>query len=91
VTFACILSCFAERDYFKFDNSAILSQLKTFECSLGARLGGLKISLELTKNLKFPGVIRIGSLQETPSSSTCQLDVWVNKTGNMILRNNEAL
>ena len=70
VTFACIPSCFAERGYFKFDNSDVLSQSKTFECRLGTILGGPKISLELAKNLKFTGVTRIASLQETPSSAT---------------------
>jgi len=49
-----------------------------------------KISLELTKNLKFPGVTRIGLLQETPSLATWLLDVCVNKIGNMLLCNSEA-
>jgi hypothetical protein len=47
--------------------------------------------MELKKNIKFSGVTRIGSLQETPSSATWQLDVWVNKTGNMLLYDSEAL
>jgi hypothetical protein len=85
----CILRCFAETGYCKFDNSAVLSQLKTFEYSLVTRLDGPKISMELKNNLKFSGVTRIGSLQETPSSVTWQLDVWVNKTGNVLLCDSE--
>jgi hypothetical protein len=68
----------------------VLPQLKTFECRLGMRLGWPKISLELTENLKFLGMTGIEWLQATPSSATWLIDVWVNKTGNVLLRDSET-